>query len=56
LIIAAWVAIWEAIATLLVHWGGHNRNIRVYRRLASAEIAFHATLRKVVVPPETAST
>ena len=51
LTIAAWVAIWEALATLLVHWGGHNRDIRLYQRLAATEMEFRPTARKIGSQP-----
>jgi len=46
LTIAAWVALWEAVANLLVHWGPHHRNIRVYRRLSGTEFIFRETFNK----------
>jgi hypothetical protein len=50
LTIAAWVAIWEALATVLVNWGAHNRDIRMYRRLAHAEILFQRAFRTITAP------
>ncbi len=44
--IAAWVAMWEALANLLVNWAPHLRDIRLYRRLAGAEILFRETFSK----------
>lgn len=46
LTIAAWVALWEALANLLVNWAPHLRDIRLYRRLAGAEILFRETFSK----------
>ena len=46
LTIAAWVALWEAVANLLIQWIPHHRDIRVYRRLSSAEIVFRQTFKK----------
>jgi hypothetical protein len=47
LTIAAWVAIWEALAILLVHWAAHNRDIRTYGRLANAAIEFRPAFTTV---------
>jgi hypothetical protein len=46
LTIAAWVALWEAVANLLVQWTPHHRDILVYRRLAGADIVFRRTFSK----------
>ena len=46
LTIAAWVALWEALANILVSWGPHRRDIRLYRRLSDAEILFRETFGK----------
>ncbi len=40
LTVAAWVALWEALATLLVNWIPLRRKIRIYRRIASAPIYY----------------
>jgi hypothetical protein len=47
LTIAAWVAIWEALANLLIQWTPQRQGIRVYRRLSSASILFRDILRPV---------
>jgi hypothetical protein len=46
LTIAAWVALWEALANILVSWGPHRRDIRLFRRLSEAEILFRETFGK----------
>jgi hypothetical protein len=46
LTIAAWVALWEALANILVSWGPHRRDIRLYLRLSEAEILFRETFGK----------
>jgi hypothetical protein len=46
LTIAAWVALWESLANLLVNWGPHRRDIRLYRRLSEAGILFRETFSK----------
>lgn len=40
LTIAAWVSLWEALATFLVNWTPYNRQIRMYDRIAKAQIRF----------------
>ena len=46
LTIAAWVALWEAVANLLIQWAPYYRDIRVYRRLSGAEVLFRQTFKK----------
>lgn len=40
IIVAAWVALWEAVATFLIRFPGDRRQRGLYRRLAAAEIEF----------------
>jgi len=40
LTVAAWVSLWESVAILLIGWRPRLRNVRHYRRLASAELSF----------------
>lgn len=40
LTVAAWVSLWEALANFLIQWPPHNREIRLYRRLANASVVF----------------
>jgi len=40
LTVAAWVSLWESVAVLLIEWWPRLRNVREYRRLASAELSF----------------
>lgn len=40
LMVAAWVALWEAIAIFIMGWIPHRRNIRIYRMLSSAPLQF----------------
>jgi hypothetical protein len=47
LTIAAWVALWEALANILISWGPYRRDIRLYRRLSETEILFIGTFGKV---------
>ncbi len=36
--VAAWVSLWEALATFLVKWAPHQRDLRLYSRLADAPV------------------
>jgi hypothetical protein len=38
--IAAWISMWEALATFLVDWFPHRRKMRLYHSLASAKLQF----------------
>lgn len=40
LTVAAWVALWEALATFLVNWTPYTRQINMYERIAHAPIEF----------------
>lgn len=40
LTVAAWVALWEALATFLVNWAPYTRKIRQYERIADAPVEF----------------
>lgn len=40
LTVAAWVSLWNALATFLVNWAPHHHNIRRYKRIAAAPILF----------------
>ncbi len=40
LTIAAWVSLWEALAMFLVNWAPHRRLIRMYERIAKADVQF----------------
>jgi hypothetical protein len=42
LIVAAWVSLWESLATFLVEWAPLRKNIRRFRILAEADIVFRA--------------
>ena len=41
LTVAAWVALWEALATFLINWRPHRRRIKRYERIAKAPILFN---------------
>jgi len=40
LTVAAWVALWEALATFLINWTPYSRRIKLYERIASAAVEF----------------
>lgn len=40
LTVAAWVSLWEALATFLIHWTPHRRLIKLYERIANAAVLF----------------
>lgn len=42
LTVAAWVSLWEALATFLLGWLPHHGDINLYRRLASANPVFRS--------------
>lgn len=42
LTVAAWVSLWEALATFMLEWFPHQKEIRLYRRLAHAQLDFGA--------------
>jgi hypothetical protein len=40
LTIAAWVSLWEALATLLIDWAPLKNRLNIYRRIANSEVLF----------------
>ena len=42
LTVAAWVSLWEALATFLINWMPHRRRIRLYERIAAVPLLFNA--------------
>jgi hypothetical protein len=40
LTVAAWIALWESLATFLVNWAPHQRRISLLKRIASAAVLF----------------
>lgn len=40
--VAAWVSMWESLATILVNWMPHRRNIKMYDRIACAPVMFRS--------------
>lgn len=41
--VAAWVSLWNAIATFLINWAPRRQQIKMYDRIATATIFFHGT-------------
>lgn len=42
LTVAAWVSLWEALATFLIEWFPHRKDIQLYQRLAHAQLVFQS--------------
>lgn len=40
LTIAAWISIWEALATFLMNWSPHRRQIKLFERISRAPVFF----------------
>lgn len=40
LTVAAWVSLWEALATFLINWSPHRRQIKLYEHIADAPVLF----------------
>lgn len=40
LTVAAWVSLWESLATFLINWAPHRRQIKMYERIAKAPVLF----------------
>jgi len=40
LTVAAWVSLWEALATFLIHWKPYRQQIKLYERIAGAPVLF----------------
>jgi hypothetical protein len=40
LTVAAWVSMWEALATFLIQWPPHRKELKLYERLAGAPVGF----------------
>jgi len=40
LTVAAWVSLWEALATFIVNWTPYTRKIKLYERIANAPVQF----------------
>jgi hypothetical protein len=40
LTVAAWVSLWEALATFIIRWKPHQQNIRLYEHIAKAPVTF----------------
>ena len=37
---AAWIALWESLATFLLNWALHQRQIKLLKRIAMATVLF----------------
>jgi hypothetical protein len=56
LTVAAWVSLWESLATLLVEWSPHRRAIALFRRLATAPLVCRSDVVTAQDFPQSAST
>jgi hypothetical protein len=45
LTVAAWVSLWESLATFLIQWPPHRKEVKLYERLARAPIGFRHLTR-----------
>lgn len=43
LTVAAWVSLWEALATFLIKWFPHRTNINLFQRLATIKSVFRSS-------------
>jgi len=48
LTVAAWVSLWEALATFLINWAPHRRELRLYKRIAAAPVLFSGSAPAVM--------
>jgi hypothetical protein len=42
LTVAAWVSLWNALATFLINWAPHHRQIKRFERISRAPMYFHS--------------
>lgn len=40
LTVAAWVSLWEALATFIINWTPYTRKIKLYERIANSPVQF----------------
>lgn len=43
LTVAAWVALWQALATYIIHWAPYRSTLNIYRKLAEIALEFIST-------------
>ena len=39
--IGGWVALWEALAIVLVNWLPLNKNLKIYKKIANSKVAIY---------------
>lgn len=49
LTVAAWVSLWEALATFLIKWLPHRTNIHLYQRLSSIPSVFRTRSKEIPI-------
>lgn len=47
LTVAAWISLWESLATFLIKWMPHKRKIALFKRIANSNIKFEFNSKKV---------
>ena len=40
LTVASWISLWESLATFLINWAPHRRDIKLFERIAGASVVF----------------
>jgi hypothetical protein len=45
LTVAAWVSLWESLATFLIRWMPYKKKILLYERIANAKIVFSINIK-----------
>ncbi|QOY51379.1 hypothetical protein [Candidatus Sulfurimonas baltica] len=46
LTVAAWVSLWESLATFLIKWRPHKKKTLLYKSIANSKIIFHFSGKK----------
>lgn len=50
LTVAAWVSLWEALATFLIQWTPHKKRIRLFESIAQSDLLFAKESRRTTPP------
>ena len=40
LMVAGWVSMWEAMATILIKWLPHSKKLNIYKKISQCDIEF----------------
>ena len=38
--VAGWVSMWEAMATILIKWLPHSKKLNIYKKISQCDIEF----------------